>query len=200
MFKRKTKKNISNKTQTTRGNYPHKKNQECFSNKKEYKTMNKINLACPKNIKGSYKEADDLMAKEYYWLTFEKYSTFAEMKIWHHAFMEIYLRRTIDQAEADEWFLRGHSYFDIKANVDIQKSRGRRSENTLKALEQKGKSLAFSEEDKQIIETATTRHIIKKEVYDAIRIKTTKQPEPCRVYKEISFTLNGKTYKGRIEI
>ena len=200
MFTRKTKKNISNKTQTTRGKYPHKKNQECFSNKKEHNTMKKINLACPKNIKGSYKEADDLMAKEYYWLTFKKYSTFAEMKIWHHAFMEIYLRRTIGQEEADEWFVRGHSYFDIQANSDIQKSRGKGSEIKLKALEQKGKQLAFSEKDEQILETAKTQHIIKREVYDAIREKTTKQPEPCRVFKEISFTLNGTKYKGRIEI
>jgi hypothetical protein len=68
------------------------------------KTLNKVS---PRNIKGSYKAHDDLMAKEFYWLAFEKFSTFAEMKIWHHAFMEIYLRRTIGQEEADEWFVRG---------------------------------------------------------------------------------------------
>jgi len=162
--------------------------------------MKTLNKATPKNIKGSYKEHDDLMAKEFYWLAFEKFSTFEEMKIWHHAFMELYLRRSIDNNEAEEWFQRGLQYFDIKANVDIQRSRGRRGENVLKELERKGKSLAFSQKDKQIFETANTKHIIKKEVYDALREKTTQQPQPCKVYKQISFSLNGKTYKGRIEI
>ena len=162
--------------------------------------MKTLNKASPRNIKGSYKAHDDLMAKEFYWLAFEKFSTFAEMKIWHHAFMEIYLRRSIDDNEAEEWFMRGLSYFDIQANDDIQRSRGIRSETKLKSLERTGESLAYSEKDEQILETAKIKHITKNVVFDAIREKTTKQAEPCRVYKEIFFNFRGQRYKSRIEI
>ena len=162
--------------------------------------MNTMNLASPKHIKGSYNENHDLMAKEFYWLVFEKFKTFEEMKIWHHAFMEIYLRRNIDNEEADEWFHRGLRYFDIKVNSDIKHSQSRRAETKLKTLERKGKSLAYSEKDVQIMEKAQLVHQTKNDVYDQIREKTTKQPTECRVFKEITFDFKGKTYKSRIEI
>ena len=168
--------------------------------------MKTLNLASPKNIKGSYNETHDLMAKEYYWLAFKKCPTFEEMKIWHHAFMELYFsniegkKRAIDKDEAEEWFMRGLSYFDIQANDDIQRSRGIRSETKLKSLERTGESLAYSEKDEQILETAKIKHITKNVVFDAIREKTTKQAEPCRVYKEIFFNFRGQRYKSRIEI
>lgn len=168
--------------------------------------MKTLNLASPKNIKGSYNETHDLMAKEYYWLAFKKCSTFEEMKIWHHAFMELYFsniegkKRAIDKDEAEEWFIRGMRYFDIKVASDISHSKAKRSETKLKALEREGKSLAYSEKDMQILETAELRHNTKKAVFDAIREGTAKQPEPCRIYKEMKFTFKGKTYKTKIEI
>jgi hypothetical protein len=162
--------------------------------------MNNMNLASPKHIKGSYNENHDLMAKEFYWLVFEKFKTFEEMKIWHHAFMEIYLRRNIDNEEADEWFHRGLRYFDIKVNSDIKHSQSRRAETKLKTLEREGKSLAYSEKDVQIMEKAQLVHQTKNDVYDLIREKTTKQPMQCRVFKEITFNFKGKTYRSTIEI
>lgn len=162
--------------------------------------MKTMNLASPKNIKGSYNQTDDLMAKEFYWLVFEKFKTFQEMKIWHHAFMELYLRRSIDNDEADEWFIRGLRYFDIQVASDIKHSQSKRAETKLKALERQGKSLAYSEKDERYLEKAQLIHQTKKDVYDQIREKTTKQPTECRVFKEITFDFKGKTYKSRIEI
>ena len=43
----------------------------------------------------AYNETHELMAKEFYWLCFEKFSTPQEMRIWHHAFMELYLKKQI---------------------------------------------------------------------------------------------------------
>ena len=162
--------------------------------------MKTMNLASPKNIKGSYNQTDDLMAKEFYWLVFEKFKTFAEMKIWHHAFMELYLRRSIDNDEAEEWFIRGLRYFDIQVASDIKHSQSKRAETKLKALEKEGKSLAYSEKDERYLEKAQLIHQTKKDVYDQIREKTTKQPTQCRVFKEMTFDFKGKTYKTRIEI
>ena len=159
-----------------------------------------MNLASPKNIKGSYNQTDDLMAKEFYWLVFEKFKTFQEMKIWHHAFMELYLRRSIDNDEAEEWFIRGLRYFDIQVASDIKHSQSKRAETKLKALEKEGKSLAYSEKDERYLEKAQLIHQTKKDVYDQIREKTTKQPTQCRVFKEMTFDFKGKTYKTRIEI
>ena len=162
--------------------------------------MKTMNLASPKNIKGSYNQTDDLMAKEFYWLVFEKFKTFQEMKIWHHAFMELYLRRSIDNDEAEEWFIRGLRYFDIQVASDIKHSQSKRAETKLKALEKEGKSLAYSEKDERYLERAQLIHQTKKDVYDQIREKTTKQPTQCRVFKEMTFDFKGKTYKTRIEI
>lgn len=162
--------------------------------------MKTMNLASPKNIKGSYNQTDDLMAKEFYWLVFEKFKTFQEMKIWHHAFMELYLRRSIDNDEAEEWFIRGLRYFDIQVASDIKHSQSKRAETKLKALEKEGKSLAYSEKDERYLEKAQLIHQTKKDVYDQIREKTTKQPTQCRVFKEMTFDFKGKTYKTRIEI
>ena len=162
--------------------------------------MKTMNLASPKNIKGSYNQTDDLMAKEFYWLVFEKFKTFQEMKIWHHAFMELYLRRSIDNDEAEEWFIRGLRYFDIQVASDIKHSQSKRAETKLKALEKEGKSLAYSEKDERYLEKAQLIHQTKKDVYDQIREKTTKQPSQCRVFKEMTFNFKGKTYKTRIEI
>ena len=162
--------------------------------------MKTMNLASPKNIKGSYNQTDDLMAKEFYWLVFEKFKTFQEMKIWHHAFMELYLRRSIDNDEAEEWFIRGLRYFDIQVASDIKHSQSKRAETKRKALEKEGKSLAYSEKDERYLEKAQLIHQTKKDVYDQIREKTTKQPTQCRVFKEMTFDFKGKTYKTRIEI
>ena len=162
--------------------------------------MKTMNLASPKNIKGSYNQTDDLMAKEFYWLVFEKFKTFQEMKIWHHAFMELYLRRSIDNDEAEEWFIRGLRYFDIQVSSDIKHSQSKRAETKRKALEKEGKSLAYSEKDERYLEKAQLIHQTKKDVYDQIREKTTKQPTQCRVFKEMTFDFKGKTYKTRIEI
>lgn len=162
--------------------------------------MKTLNLASPKNIKGSYKEIDDQMAKEFYWLAFEKFSTIEEMKVWHHAFMELYLRRSIDNEEADEWFLRGLRYFDIQVSPDIQLNKLRRSEKQLKSLEREGKSLTLSQKDQQYLDKAELIYKTKKDVFDQIREKTTNQPQPCKVYKEITFNFKGQTYKSRIEI
>jgi len=162
--------------------------------------MKTMNLASPKNIKGSYNQTDDLMAKEFYWLVFEKFKTFEEMRIWHHAFMELYLRRSIDNDEAEEWFIRGLRYFDIQVASDIKHSQSKRAETKLKALEKEGKSLAYSEKDERYLEKAQLIHQTKKDVYDQIREKTTKQPTQCRVFKEMTFDFKGKTYKTRIEI
>ena len=162
--------------------------------------MKTMNLASPKNIKGSYNQTDDLMAKEFYWLVFEKFKTFQEMKIWHHAFMELYLRRSIDNDEAEEWFIRGLRYFDIQVASDIKHSQSKRAETKLKALEKEGKSLAYSEKDERYLEKAQLIHQTKKDVYDQIREKTTKQPTQCRVFKEMTFNFKVKTYKTRIEI
>ena len=159
-----------------------------------------MNLASPKNIKGSYNQLDDLMAKEFYWLVFEKFKTFEEMRIWHHAFMELYLRRSIDNDEAEEWFIRGLRYFDIQVASDIKHSQSKRAETKLKTLEREGKSLAYSEKDMRVMEKAELIHQTKKDVYDQIREKTSKQPTQCRVFKEMTFDFKGKTYKTRIEI
>ena len=162
--------------------------------------MKTVTMATPKNIKGKYTETHDLMAKEFYWLAFEKFQTFAEMKIWHHAFMEIYLLRSIDNDEAEEWFQRGLQYFEIKVFADRQLIKLRGSESQLKSLEREGKSLAYSEKDQQYLDKAELTYKTKKDVFDQIREKTTKQPEPCRVWKEITFNFRGQRYKSRIEI
>jgi len=67
-------------------------------------------------------------------------------------------------------------------------------------LEKEGKSLAYSEKDERYLEKAQLIHQTKKDVYDQIREKTTKQPTQCRVFKEMTFDFKGKTYKTRIEI
>ena len=162
--------------------------------------MKNINFASPKNIKGSYNETDDLMSHKFYWLAFQRCKTFAEMKIWHHAFMELYLRRSIDENEADEWFIRGLRYYDMQVSSDIQLSRLKRSETKLKALERESKSLDYSEKDEQYLKIAELRHKTKNAVFDQLREKTTTQPQPCKVYKEIIFDFKGQTYKSRIEI
>ena len=162
--------------------------------------MKTMNFGTPKNIKGSYKEIDDLMAKEFYWLAFEKFSNIEEMKVWHHAFMELYLRRSIDNEEAEEWFLRGLRYFDMKVSSDIKLSKLKRSETKLKSLERESKSIVHNEKEQQYLNKAELIHKTKKDVYDQIREKTTKQPESCKVYKEITFNFKGQTYKSRIEI
>jgi hypothetical protein len=160
-----------------------------------------INLSAPKHIKGSWTEQDDLYSKELYWLLYEKAEDPHEMKLLHHALMEEWLGRPItSELEANEWYLRGQKWYQIQVNADIQLSRLKRSETKLKALERENKSLDLSEDDLTYLQNAQLRKQVELNVLDAIKEKTTKQPQPCKVSRIIPYNYKGKTINIRIEL
>ena len=158
-----------------------------------------MNYGKPTHIKGTYNETDDLMAKDFYWLCYERFKTFDEMKIWHHAFMEMHLNRKIDEQEAEEWFLRGLNYFDMQVSKDIQFSKGRRSEIKLKSLEREGKTIQLEGKDEALIERARMMHTIKNAIVDAVKIKRNER-EPCEIFRQIEITIQGQDYRMKIPL
>jgi len=158
-----------------------------------------MNFGKPTHVKGRYTENDDLMAKEFYWLCYRKHRTFAEMKIWHHAFMEMHLQRQIDEEEASEWFMRGLRYFDMQASRHISCSKGRRAETQLKSLERSGDYLQLDEADNKVIERAKMIHAVRHAVINAVEEKQNKV-EPCKVSQQITITIQGQDYIARIPL
>lgn len=112
----------------------------------------------------AYNETHELMAKEFYWLCFEKFSTPQEMRIWHHAFMELYLKKQINQKEADAWYDRGMRYFKIKVEQDLPKLKAQTAMVVLKCLEDTNKTLELDDNDLENIKITTKATINGQEV------------------------------------
>ena len=111
-----------------------------------------------------YNETHDLMAKEFYWLCYEKFRTPQEMRIWHHAFMELYLKKHISEKEANAWYDRGMRYFDIKVKENTNKLKAQTSMVMLKSLEDRNKTIELNEKDLENIKITTTATINGREV------------------------------------
>jgi len=122
-----------------------------------------------------YKEIHDLMAKEFYWLCYEKFRTPQEMRTWHHAFMELYLQKKISEKEADAWYDRGMRYFDIKVKENTNKLKAETSMVKLKALEDCNKTIELNDEDLRNIKVKTKATIKGQEVILRTPIKWKKK-------------------------